>query len=39
VHANQRATTRQAKFAREVFIDARLSSKQREPARYRPRAP
>jgi len=26
-------------FAREVFTDAWLSSKQREPARYRPRAP
>jgi hypothetical protein len=26
-------------FAREVLIDALLSSKQREPARYRPRAP
>jgi hypothetical protein len=26
-------------LAREVFTDARLSSKQREPARYRPRAP
>jgi hypothetical protein len=28
-----------ANFAREVFTDAWLSSKQREPARYRPRAP
>lgn len=26
-------------FAREVLIDARLPSKQTEPARYRPRAP
>ncbi len=26
-------------FAREVFTDARLPSKQGEPARYRPRAP
>ena len=34
-----RATPWQASFAREVFTDARLSSKQREPARYRPRAP
>ncbi len=31
--------SRSTNFAREVFTDARLSSKQREPARYRPRAP
>lgn len=34
-----RAMAGPASFAREVFTDARLSSNQRKPARYRPRAP